>query len=313
MNAPIRDKLHPEVQNVLTIFEDLKVPDFYKGTPENARALFRSLRPEPEVLPAIHSCQNLSMTTDGTDIALRLYKPSDAEDLPLLMWFHGGGWVFGDLDAGEVACRELAMQANCAVLSVDYRLAPEARFPTALQDCIDATHWAIENGASLGVDSSRLAVGGDSAGGNLAAAVAQYARDKQIALMYQLLIYPVTQATFDTDSYRQNESGYFLSRDSMIWFWDQYVPDAEKRLDPRVSPLHGNLDGLAPAWLLTCGFDPLCDDGLLYAKAMQQAGVKVDAVNRNDAIHGVFGMLIEPGAIVRRQAAQSLLAAFRGD
>lgn len=310
MSTARRTGLHPEVQTVMQIFDELKVPDFYKGTPAQARTLFNGLRPDPSTLPDIHHCEELSIPVNHGELAVRIYRPNDSANLPVLMWFHGGGWVFGDLNASELACREMAMQAGCAIVSVDYRLAPEARFPAALEDCISAVHWVIANASKLSFDTSHLAVGGDSAGGNLAACVAQYARDQKIALAIQLLIYPVTQPTVDTPSYQKNAEGYFLSRDSMIWFWDHYVPEPGQRLDPRVSPIHGTLTDLAPTWIFTCGFDPLCDDGLLYADALQQAGVAVERYHRDDSIHGVFGMAISPGSEARSIAAQALRAAL---
>ncbi|MGC1440766.1 MAG: alpha/beta hydrolase, partial [Burkholderiaceae bacterium] len=249
MQTGNRGVIHPEVQNVLDIFNDLKVPDFYKGSPEQARATFRGLRPDPSTLPPIHRVDNTIIPVNGADIALRIYRPDDSDNLPVLVWFHGGGWVFGDLDSGELACREMAAQAQCAIVNVDYRLAPEHQFPVALEDCIAATHWVIENAGKLSFDINRMAVGGDSAGGNLAASVAQHARDKGISLRKQLLIYPVTQSSFESASYQANATDYFLSLESMRWFWDNYLPDHSQRQDPRVSPLHGQLHGLAPAWI----------------------------------------------------------------
>jgi len=309
-HAEGRKRLHPDVDKVLTLFEELEVPNFYKTSPEQARATFRGLRPEQDVLPAIHRTESKKILMDGGEIELRIYYPGDSGNLPVLMWFHGGGWVFGDLDSGELACREIAKLANCVIVSVDYRLAPEFAFPTALEDCMRATKWVIENAVEIGVDVARLAVGGDSAGGNLAAAVAQRARDEEIELAHQLLVYPITQPGFDTSSYQSNAEGYFLSRESMMWFWEHYVPDHNLRDDPRVSPVNGDLNGLASAWIMTCAFDPLCDDGLMYAEALKKAGVAVETHHRDDAIHGVFGMLIDPGAESRNLAATSLRAAF---
>lgn len=305
-----RGELHPEVKTVLDLFEELEVPDFYKKTPDQARELFRGLRPQEDALPPIHHREDMSIDVDGGSIKLRVYRPSDDAQLPVLMWFHGGGWVFGDLESGELACRELCDQANCVIVSVDYRLAPEHRFPVALDDCIRATEWVMQQAAQLSIDVERMAVGGDSAGGNLAAAVAQHARDGNIKLKHQLLVYPVTQASVDTQSYLQNAQGYFLSRESMIWFWDHYVPDVQQRQDVRVSPLNGRVDGLAPAWILTCAFDPLCDDGRMYAETLRTGGVEVAHHHRDDAIHGVFGMAIDVGAQIRTIAAKALREAF---
>ena len=301
--------IEPEVA-FADIFDDMDIPNFYKTSPEQARATFRGLRPDKDTLPAIHEIEDLSIDDAGTPIGLRVYRPGDAANLPVMVWYHGGGWVFGDLDSGELACREMAVKANCVIVSVDYRLAPEARFPTALTDCIAATHWVIDNAPKLRVDISRLAVGGDSAGGNLAAGVAQYARDQKIDLAMQALIYPVTQSDFDTASYVRNADGYFLSRESMQWFFDHYAPDAAQRADPRLTPINGNLTNLAPAWVMTCAFDPLCDDGLMYAAALEKAGNSVQRYHRDDSIHGVFGMAVEPGTEARADVSAKLQQAF---
>lgn len=310
MKSDSRGELHPEVEKVLGLFEEMEVPDFYKKTPEQARALFRGLRPDEDALPAIHHREDVTIDVDDGSIKLRIYRPDRVAKLPVLMWFHGGGWVFGDLDSGELACREICHQAGCVVVSVDYRLAPEFRFPVALDDCIRATHWVIEQSERLSVDPGRMAVGGDSAGGNLAASVAQYARDNGIQLKHQMLVYPVTQPDVNTDSYQRNAEGYFLSRESMIWFWDHYVPDQALRQDARVSPLKGRLEALAPAWILTCAFDPLCDDGRMYYESLVEAGVAADHCHRDDAIHGVFGMAIDVGAQIRSVAAKALSEAL---
>jgi acetyl esterase len=310
MTNPKREGLHPEVSKVMDIFEDLDIPNFYKTSPVQTRETFRGLRPDKDTLPVIHATEDLSIDVDGAAIALRVYRPNDSENLPVLVWYHGGGWVFGDLDSGELACREMSDKAGCVIVSVDYRLAPESLFPVALTDCIAATHWVIDNAQALGVDSSKLAVGGDSAGGNLAAGVAQYARDNQITLSMQALIYPVTQANFDTSSYQRNAEGYFLSRESMKWFFDHYAPDMAQRADPRLTPINGDLSNLAPAWVMTCAFDPLCDDGLMYADALEKAGSAVNRYHRDDSIHGVFGMAVAPGAEARATVASELKQAF---
>jgi len=158
-----RQRLHPDVEKVLTLFEELQVPDFYKTSPEEARITFRGLRPEEDALPTIHRRETIMIPVDGDEIEARIYYPNDTTDLPVLLWFHGGGWVFGDLESGEIACREIANEANCAIVNIDYRLAPEFRFPVALEDCFNATEWVLQNAKTLGVNGSSVAVGGDSA------------------------------------------------------------------------------------------------------------------------------------------------------
>ncbi len=309
--SPVKQALHPEIREALDKIEALGGHNFHHMSAPEARALMSSIRPDKSTLPLIHQSDDVAVEVgDGSSIVLRIYRPSDVQNLPVLIWFHGGGWVFGDLDSAELPCRQLTNDAQCVVISVDYRLAPESPFPTPLQDCLRALNWVVENAQMLSIDTNRIAVGGDSAGGNLATCVAQYARDTGIPLVYQLLIYPVTQPSMDTPSYQANESGYFLSRESMRWFWDHYVPDVEQRQDPKISPLYGNLKGLAPAWIFTCDYDPLCDDGMLYAKALKAAGVSVDTYHREDAIHAVFGMAIAPGSQIRSIAASQLRMAF---
>lgn len=304
-------QLHPDVAKVLALFEELNVPDFYKGSPNEARAIFAGLRPEADALPQVHRVEDATVPGPGTEVPVRIYRPDTDNNLPALVWIHGGGWVFGDLAAAEMAARDLCRFTGCVVISVDYRLAPEAPFPAAVDDSIAVTEWVFSQAQQLGIDPTRIAVGGDSAGGNLAAVVALHARDKAMTLAHQLLIYPVTEADFDSDSYQRNADGYFLSRASMRWFWDHYVPDLAQRTDPRVAPLHANLEGLASAWVLTCEFDPLCDDGRKYVNALQAANVDVQHWHMDDAIHGVFGMAIDRGEQARRAAADSLRAAFR--
>ena len=197
-------------------------------------------------------------------IPTRIYWPSDESGLPLLIWFHGGGWVTGGLDEADAVCRRLAQQSQAIVISVDYRHAPEDIAPAAYEDSVSATAWAAEHAAELGADAARIAVGGDSAGGNLAAAVALHARDRGPALVHQLLVYPVTNSRMDTVSYETCADGFGLSRASMVWFWDQYVPDggSVSRTDPRVSPAHASeLSGLPHAHVITAEEEPLGGEG----------------------------------------------------
>lgn len=228
----------------------------------------------------------------ANDIPVRLYYPSEASPLPLLVFYHGGGWVIGDLTGRDLLCRKLANQAQCAVMSVDYRLAPEHPYPAPLDDCYAATVWAIEHATEIGIDPSRVAIGGESAGGNLAACVAIKAAQQQgPELAFQLLIYPVTAANFDSPSYIENAEGYMLTRASMYWFWDQYLLDPSKRDDPLVSPLCAeDLSGLPPAHIITAEFDPLRDEGEAYAKKLANHGVDVTVTRYDGVIHGFLGM-----------------------
>ncbi|MCE9651157.1 MAG: alpha/beta hydrolase [Parvibaculum sp.] len=229
---------------------------------------------------------------DG-DIPVRLYTPVAAggDALPVLVYFHGGGWVIGDLETHDALCRTFANEAGCKVVAVDYRLAPEHRFPAAADDCLAAVKWVEANGSDIGVDATRIAVAGDSAGGNLAAVVSQLAKAaKGPKIAFQLLIYPVTDTNVDTASYRANATGYFLERDGMIWFFDHYLNGADRN-DTRIAPLKAaSLAGLPPAYVVTAGFDPLKDEGRAYAEALKAAGVPTEYVNYEGMIHGFFNL-----------------------
>jgi acetyl esterase len=230
---------------------------------------------------------------------------------PALVYLHGGGWVIGSLDSYDATCRELAEGAGCVVVSVDYRLAPEHRYPAAPQDCFAAVKWVAANAGSLGADARRLAVGGDSAGGNLSAVVAQMARDQGgPAIRFQLLIYPVTDADFTRRSYVDNAEGYLLTTASMHWFWDHYLPEREKRAEPYACPLRAaDLAGLPPAWVCTAEFDPLRDEGEAYAKRLQHAGVSTTLTRFDGLIHGFISMgLVAPRA---QAAIDEAVAALR--
>lgn len=277
--------LNADAQALLDIFAHMEVPPFESMEPEQARELFVSLRRPPTV--ACHEVRDL----DADGIAVRLYRPHD-ETCGLLMWFHGGGWVLGDLDSTEDVCRSLAMRSGHAVISVDYRLAPDHPFPAPLEDCLAATRWAHGNAADLGIDPTRMAVGGDSAGGNLAAVVANIA---PVPLVHQLLVYPVTDARMATSSYSENAEGYFLTADAMQWFVDHYVSGALGTPDdPRVSPLLTSAETLRqspPATVVTTGYDPLRDEGIAYANRLAEEGVVVNQVHYPDQIHGFFSQV----------------------
>jgi acetyl esterase len=222
---------------------------------------------------------------DG-DIPVRVYRP-DGDPAGVLVFFHGGGWVIGDLDSHDGPCRALAAGAGCVVVSVDYRRAPEDPSPAAADDAWAALRWVADNAAELGGDPSRLAVGGDSAGGHLAAITAMRARDEGLALRHQLLVYPVTDLAAAGGSRVSNGEGYFLTQDTMTWFQDSYLQGQDPAL---VSPLHLDPAGTAPAHVLTAGFDPLRDEGEAYAEKLAAAGVPVVDDRYPTLIHGFFQM-----------------------
>jgi len=234
--------------------------------------------------------ENRTIPGPAGQIPVRIYTPRNAAPLPGLVFFHGGGWVIGNLDTVDTPLRALANRSGCVVISVDYRLAPEHQFPAAADDCYAATCWAVEHASSIGVDPARVAVGGDSAGGNLAAVVSLMARDRGAPpLAFQLLIYPVADHDFGTPSYLANADGFLLSRGSMIWFWDQYAPSPADRDHPYASPLRAEkLDGLPPAHVVTAEYDPLRDEGEAYAARLARQGVPTTARRYDGMIHGFF-------------------------
>jgi acetyl esterase len=231
---------------------------------------------------------NLTIPGEGGDIELRIYVPPGERPLPVLVYFHGGGWVTGDLDVNDTFCRMIAEWVPCIVVSSNYRHAPEHVFPAAINDAYAATCWTADNIGTYGGDASRIGVSGASAGGNLAAAVALNARDeagRKLALQY--LIYPVTDSSMAGQSYNDNADGYSLTREAMQWYWDSYVPNAADRENPLASPLHAaDLSNLPPAYILTAEYDPLRDEGEAYAAGMEAAGVPVVLKRYEGLIHG---------------------------
>ncbi len=300
--------LDADTQAVLQAFEAVGALDFSALTLEQVRKF--QLAPPPEVPTEVGEVFDRTIRGSQASIPVRIYRPGTGKS-GVILYFHGGGWVMGGLDSHDETCRVLCAGTGQAVVSVDYRLAPETRYPGAAVDCFDAAAWVSANGDSLGVDAERLAVAGDSAGGNLAAVVAQIARDRGgPAIAFQLLIYPVTDANFDTGSYLANAEGYLLTRASMQWFWDHYVPETSRREQPYASPLRGNLAGLPPALIQTAEFDPLRDEGEAYAAALQAAGCAVRKTRYDGLIHGYFSMqeAIAAAPTAMREACDAIKA-----
>ena len=289
--------LHPQAKFLLDLMVERQIPPMHTLTPAEARAFYRERRavtqPEP---PAIAETRDLQASGPHGAIPLRLYHPLPAAQRksppPVLVYFHGGGWVIGDLDTHDTLCRELALGAGCAVVAVDYRMAPEHRFPTAVDDSIAATRWVRDHAPDLDVDASRLAVGGDSAGGNLATVVAITMRDAaDLALRLQLLIYPATDQRRGWPSHAANGQGYLLTTETIDYFHDHYLPDPAMDLDWRASPLlHPDLSRLPPALVLTAGYDPLRDEALQYSQRLTQAGNRCTHVLFERQIHGFITM-----------------------
>jgi len=287
--------LDPQARALIDLMIERGVPPTHTLTPAEARRLYRERRgftqPEP---PAVGAVRELSVAGGAGPIAARLYTPAAAASspAPVLAYFHGGGWTIGDLDTHHVLCRQLCLASGAAVLSVDYRLGPEQRFPAAFDDCLAATRWLQREGAALGVDARRLAIGGDSAGGNLAAAVAIALRDGgDVAPAFQLLIYPATDMRALAPSHTVNGQGYMLTADSIAYYRGHYITDPADWADWRASPLlAADLSRLPPALVLTAGYDPLRDEGRQYADALSAAGNRVQYVCFERQIHGFITM-----------------------
>ncbi|MRG90358.1 alpha/beta hydrolase [Polyangium spumosum] len=312
--------LHPQTRALLDLIERSGMPPAHKLSPPDARRAFRERRaftqPDP---PEVAEVRDLHAETPHGRIPLRLYRPAGASTgtaSPALVYYHGGGWTIGDLDTHDTFCRMIANGAGCVVVAVDYRLAPEHRFPAAVDDSLAATYWVRRNAAALGIDGARIAVGGDSAGGNLAAVVALAARDAgDLAIAYQLLIYPATDMRRVAPSHVTNGEGYLLTRESVTYYHDHYIGDPAHDLDWRASPLlHPNHANLPPALVLTAGYDPLRDEGAQYAERLTAAGSKAVSVCFERQIHGFVLMgkvLDEANAAVTFCAASLREALFR--
>ena len=311
--------LDPQAANVIDLVVKSGRPPYHLLSPKEARRMFLETRPaSTPPAPQIGAVRDVEAEGPLGAIPLRVYRPAgvpDARRLPAHVYFHGGGWVIGDIETHDVLCRQLTAEAGVAVVSVDYRLAPEHKFPASVDDAWAATRWVAGHADALGVDARRLSVGGDSAGGNLAAVVALLARDAGApAIALQVLVYPVTDLGAETKSYADLADGYMLTRDSMRWFRAQYLTKEEDALDWRVSPIRAtSLAGLPPALVITAGFDPLRDEGEAYARRLREAGVSVDAVCFGGMIHGFvpMGRLIDSGNRAVSHIAASLREALR--
>jgi acetyl esterase len=299
--------LDRDAERVLEMVRLSGRPPYETLSAPEARELFLAARevlaPDP---PPVAELRELAAPGPTGALPLRLYRGAGTtpdEILPGLVYFHGGGWVIGNLDTHDSLCRHLANVARCIVIAVDYRLAPEHKFPAAVEDCFAATTWVAQQAADLGIDRERLAVGGDSAGGNLAAVVSLTARDLGAPkLSYQLLLYPAVECGMSHPSHDRFAEGYLLTGPTMKWFYERYLRGPADVDDWRASPLRaGDLAGVAPALVLTAGNDVLCDEGEAYARRLEQAGVPVQLRHFPDQIHGFLTM----GKIV--QAAQPAL------
>lgn len=277
--------LHPQAQAVADFYAAMRTTPFEELSPTDARALYNAGQvPSTE---AVHEIRDVQAGT----ILCRLYRPSADTNLGLLVFFHGGGWVIGDLNSHDGVCRSLANKSGHAVLSVDYRLAPEHTFPAAFDDCVAAVKWASENAQALGIDNSRMAVGGDSAGGNLAAAVALA---EIVPLKFQMLIYPAVDMSMESPSINENANAPILTKSVMAWFVDHYMGSEGDRGSIAASPMLASdeqLKRMPPAIVITAQFDPLRDEGEAYGKRLVENGVSATITRYNGAFHGFFNMI----------------------
>lgn len=300
--------VHPQVKALLERAARSPLPPYHTVPAFVARRIYRDTR--AALAPKAPEVADVKLLVLENRIAVRVYRPS-SDILPALVFFHGGGWTIGDLDTHDVLCRQLAAGARCAVFSVDYRLAPENPFPAAVDDAVAATKYVMSNPGPLKIDASRIAVGGDSAGGNLAAVVALELKKHNLA--FQLLIYPATDQRCEFDSHSRNGEGYLLTKDAIGFFRGGYLPDAKDWTDWRASPLlAADHRGVAPAYVLTAGFDPLLDEGRAYAKKLSAAGVAVEYREYADMVHGfmLFGGALDTANAAVAECCARLRTAF---
>lgn len=315
--------LDSDAQALLDKLVEVEAPDITHLSPEQTRAVLGDLF-TPDVEPeSVAEVDERKIRACARDIRIRTYDPDPDVELPAVVYFHGGGWVAGNLDTHDSVARSLANQGNSIVVSVDYRKAPEHPFPAAVEDAYLATKWVNDNADELGAGGG-LAVAGESAGGTLATVVTQMAVEKAAGtpdIDHQVLFYPVTDHSFDTPSYQENADGFFLTARAMVWFWEHYLRDDIDGANLRASPLRAperTLAELPPATLFTCGYDPLRDEGFAYGEALSNAGVSVEHTNYDDMIHDFANMRqladpfpnIEAAEDVLEQAGEALRMAF---
>jgi acetyl esterase len=297
-----------EVQEILKL--RAAAPAMHTLSVEEARISSAAARIQPDPPEPVARIEDFTIPGPAGDIPVRLYSPDPDTQLPVLVYYHGGGWVIGDLDSHDPLCRTLANRANVVVLSVHYRLAPEHKYPAAADDSYAAAQWVSEHGAEIGADGSRIVVCGDSAGGNLSAVVSLMARDRGgPGLRGQVLIYPVTNLDFGTDSYRDNGDGSKgLSEDGMRWFWQHYVRTQSEGFEPYASPLRADtIADLPPALVITAEYDALRDEGELYADRLERGGVTTQLTRYDGVIHGFVGMF---AAVPEGNTAVNQIAEF---
>ena len=306
--------LDPQVKALLDQMAAANQPAFHSQTPAGARAAMGTLLDVFGPGPEVHKVEDRKIPGPGGDIPIRIYSPSGKPG-GILVYFHGGGWVVGDLASHDYTCRVLTKESGCVVVAIDYRLAPEHKFPAAPEDCYAATQWVSNNAAALGSDADHIAVGGDSAGGNLAAAVALMARDRGgPRIRHQMLIYPVTDVAMDTPSQKEfTADGFVLSKLDMQWFWGHYLANPNDGANPYASPARAkDLKNLPPAHIITASHDPLRDEGETYGELLKKAGNKVKVKRYDGVVHGFFSLqaVIDQGKTATKDAVAELKASL---
>ncbi|WP_458189554.1 alpha/beta hydrolase [Haladaptatus sp. NG-WS-4] len=299
---------HPEMQAIFAERTKRGVPRFSSLSVRGARELLENLWTPPEEPEPVASVREFTIDGPAGGLPVRIYTPDGSGPFPVLVYFHGGGWVMGSLDTDDGICRALTNATECVVVSVDYRLAPEHPFPAAVEDCYAATRWVVENPGVVHGDPDRVAVGGESAGGTLAAAVALYARDDDgPPLAHQLLIYPPTDSSFDTAGDDGTAEWLVFTKADEEWLWDHYLESDFDGRNPYASPLQAcDLRGLPPATVLTCGFDILRGQGVAYVERLMEADVRVNHRHYEDMIHGFVGLLDDPEVDRAREAVSDI-------
>jgi len=307
-----------DIQKILDLIKQAGRPPYREQTLEEARAGYQVMvnLMDPEEEP-IHRSQDRSIPGPAGEIPVRVYWPREAgsgETLGVFIYLHGGGFVIGSLDSYDSLCRVLANMAECMVVSVDYRLGPEHKFPAAVDDGLEAYQWVSDHAHELDGDNRRMAIAGDSAGGNVTAVTAIGIRDEgDIPPLLQVLIYPVAGGAPETPSHYEFAEGLLLTRANILWFYDQYLDQPEDAADPRFAPLLAeDLSGLAPALVIVAGYDPLRDEGIAYAERLHAAGVKVELANYEGMVHGFVSLAdaVDQGKVAIDQITAALRDAF---
>ena len=309
--------LDPQIEFIVEFVKKAKLPEIWQLTPDQGREQYQLRVDKLKFSEPIFRTENRRIPGPASDLAIRIYTPREIrtkEKLPVLMWFHGGGFVIGSIDTHDSVCRMLANQADCIVVSVDYRLAPESKFPAAVEDCEAALKWVALHAVEFGGDPACIAVGGDSAGANLATVIAILARDAaHPKLVFQLLIYPCTAPEPETASHHKFRDGYVLTRHTITWFYRQYLKSDKDEKDFRFAPLIlDDLSGLPEAFILVAGYDPLRDEGVDYARRLIEAGNRVRLSNYDGMIHGFYlmGGAVDAARRAVSESAQVMREAF---